>query len=727
MRRRLLRYTIVLAAIWFVYLLLANVWLNSALPERWINRQPERFQIHWGRGLSLWPGQVILWDVKLQGQANRIAWYGHADRARGRIAFWPLFAKTLRIPLATAGNAHVHVLEAAEALSPPAARPGGWTIQLDAVRTTSLRSLRLQDLRITGTGSAELGMVKTLRGGALEVTPSWLRFQHASAIDNQRTWLKDGQIEVHAAIARHRREEVPGLAQLRLFDGRLAVTGTTPGLLLRTDDNRWLAELFELDQPPSPTISAQPGRLDIALDVDRGQLRRGSRAALTLPLRYLQTGATESWHAEAGLDLAVADDDVRIRVTLPPPPGDSGRIDVDLSVAGRELPLDTAWREQLQRVSGQVLVDWHFQSLQWLDRALTRFPWLGFQGSGRVAGTLQVVHGQLAAGSRLEVPEIEARIDVLDNRFTGQGRAVAEVTADGAATRNTVQLQVDRFDMAPVDRPQTMFVQGRDLNLDLSGTGRLFEVRDSFAGRLRFADAVVPDLTVYNAYLPGDAVKLLGGGARIAGDLQLEHGGDVGKAELHVDSQLLRLELGDRRFSARVDLNARLKASDLAQRRFDLAGSTIHLANLQALDSQRPVNPNWWSRMTLDRGHLVWSRPWDLDAHLSAQAHSAAPLLALMTRRRHVPGWLHPVIDDGQVQLAGRLRMTQDRVLVDPLRISNERYDVAARFRVAAGKLAGHLLAQWRRLSVGIELGDDERDWHLHNAREWFEGARLPD
>lgn len=727
MRRHLLRYTIALATVWFAYLLLANLWLNSPLPDRWINRQPERFQIHWSSGLSLWPGQVILWNVKLQGQANRMAWYGHADRARGRIALWPLFGKTLRIPYATAGNAHVHILEAAQALPPPPARPGGWTIQLDAVRTTSLRSLRVQDLRISGTGSAQFGMIKTLRGGALEITPSWLRFQQASVVDDQRTWLKDGQIDAQATLTRHLRDEAHGLQRLRFLDGRLAASGTTPGLLLRTDDNRWLAELFELDQPPSPTVSAQPGRLDIALDIERGQLRSGGKAALTLPLRHLLPGATESWHAEAGLDLAVADDDVRVRITLPPPPGDSGRIDVDLSVAGRALPLDADWQEQLHRVSGQIGVDWHFQSLQWLERALARFPWLGFQGSGRVAGTLQVAQGQLAAGSRLEVPEIEARIDVLDNRFTGQGRAVAEVTADGDATRNTVTLQVDRFAMAPVAKPETVFVQGRDLSLDLSGTGRLFEVRDSFAGRLRFSDAVVPDLTVYNDYLPGDAVKLLGGGARIAGDLRLEHGGDVGSADLRVDSQLLRIELGDRQFSARVDIDARLKASDLAQRRFDLAGSTVHLANLQALDSERPVNPRWWSRMTLDRGHLVWSRPWDLDARMSAQAHSAAPLLALMTRRRHVPGWLQPVIDDGQVQLSGRLRMAQGRVLVDPLQISNDRYDVAARFRVAAGKLAGHLLAQWRRLSVGIELGNHEHDWHLHNAREWFEGARLPD
>ncbi len=727
MRRQLLRYTIVLATVWFVYLLLANIWLNSPLPERWINRQPERFQIHWSSGLSLWPGQLILWNVKLQGQANRIAWYGHADRVRGRIALLPLFGKTLRIPLATVGNAHVHVLEAGHALPPAPARPGGWTIRLDAVRTTSLRSLRLQDLRISGTGSAQFGLVKTLRGGALEVTPSWLRFPQASVIDDQRTWLRDGQIELHAAIARHRRDEAPGLERLRLLDGRVAVSGTTPGLVLRSEEDRWLAELFELDQAPSPTVAAQPGSLEVALDIERGQLRPGGRAALGLPLRGLQSGALQSWQAEAGLDLTVTDDDVRVHVALPPPPGDSGRIDVDLSVAGRELPLDQDWHEQLHRLSGQIQVDWHFQSLQWLDRALTRFPWLGFQGSGRVAGTVQVVQGQLAAGSRLEVPEIEARIDVLDNRFSGQGRAVAEVTADGEATRNTVQLRVDRFAMVPVGKPETVFVQGRDLTLDLSGTGRLFEVRDSFAGRLHFSDAVVPDLAVYNHYLPGDAVKLIGGGARIAGDLSLDHGGDVGSATLRVDSQLLRIELGDRRFAARVDIDARLKASDLARRRFDLAGSTVHLANLHALDTERPANPDWWARLGIDRGDLVWSRPWDLDAHLSARAHSAAPLLALMTRRRHVPGWLLAVIDDGQVQLAGRLRMAQGRVLVDPLQISNERYDVAARFRVAAGKLAGHLLAQWRRLSVGIELGNDDRDWHLHNAREWFEGASLPD
>lgn len=727
MRRQLLRYTQVLAATWLVYLTLANAWLNSPLPDRWINRQPERFQIHWDNGLSLWPGQVVLWNLKLQGQANRVRWYGHADRAHGRIALLPLFGKTLRIPSVRGNNTHVHILEADIALPPPPARPGGWTIRLDSAATDTLRSLRVQDVRIAGTGSAQVGLIKTLRGGDMELTPSRLRIEHAVAVDEHRTWLQDGDIDLQVALAGHRRDEAQGLDRLRFLDGRLSVRGATPGLVLRQDDSRWLAELFELGQTPGTTVMAQPGKLDVAIDIERGQLRPGGKANLRLPLQGLAINTPESWHAEAGLALSVAEDDIRVRMTLPPPPGDSGNIDVDLSLAGRALPMDSDWPEQLRRLSGQIDVDWHFQSLQWLDRALTRFPWLGFQGSGRVSGTLQLAQGGLAPGSRLEVPQIEARIDVLDNRFSGQGRAIAEVTGESGATRNRVQLHVDQFRMAPTDKPDSVFVQGRDLVLDLSGTGQLFEVRDSFSGRLHFSDAVVPDLGVYNHYLPGDAVTLLGGGARLAGDLSLDNGGDVGKARIRIDSQSLRIELGDRRFSTRLDIDARLSAADLAQRRFDLAGTTVHLANLQALDSQRPTNPDWWTRLNIARGELAWSRPWDLDAHLVAQAHSAAPLLSLMTRRRHMPAWLHPVVDDGQVQMSGRLRMTQGRVRVDPLQISNDRYDVSARFQVAARKLTGHLLAQWRRLSVGVELGAEERDWHLHNAREWFEGTRLAD
>ena len=52
------RLAVGVVAIYVLYLIAANVFLNSALGERAFNQRPERFQIHWTRAMSLYPGHV---------------------------------------------------------------------------------------------------------------------------------------------------------------------------------------------------------------------------------------------------------------------------------------------------------------------------------------------------------------------------------------------------------------------------------------------------------------------------------------------------------------------------------------------------------------------------------------------------------------------------------------------------------------------------------------------
>lgn len=67
LRHRLKRLAVVLLFLELVYLLGANLFLNSAAAGRWIHRKPGRLVVQWARGWTVFPGVVHLRDVRLRG------------------------------------------------------------------------------------------------------------------------------------------------------------------------------------------------------------------------------------------------------------------------------------------------------------------------------------------------------------------------------------------------------------------------------------------------------------------------------------------------------------------------------------------------------------------------------------------------------------------------------------------------------------------------------------
>jgi hypothetical protein len=167
--RRIVWLLVILSAL---YLVAANVFLNAGFAPGLINRKPDRFTLHWERGMSLYPGHVVLWQATFRGHARRIAWHAGADRVSGRIALWPLLRRELRVPHIWADNM-AFGLDLAHELEPAEPRPDGWILRFDRIATDSLREARWGSHTFTGTdGHAEFGMWKQLRGGALEIFPS---------------------------------------------------------------------------------------------------------------------------------------------------------------------------------------------------------------------------------------------------------------------------------------------------------------------------------------------------------------------------------------------------------------------------------------------------------------------------------------------------------------------------------------------------------------------------
>jgi hypothetical protein len=248
----------------------------------------------------------------------------------------------------------------------------------------------------------------------------------------------------------------------------------------------------------------------------------------------------------------------------------------------------------------------------------------------------------------------------------------------------------------------------------------VIEFRDSLRARLGFDRADVSDLLGFNRYLPGQALRFLGGRGQLSGDLQLDPAGKVGKGTLQVQARQAQLALNDLEFSGDVDVAAQLARAD-RDGEFVLDGSRLGLRNVKVSDPERASPGDWWADIRFERGRVQWGAPLRIDATATARLHDVSLLLALFTRNKDYPRWVLRLLDAGVVDASTRAVMRDGAIVLEDLSVSNDRFDLKARLRFADKRAQGALFLRWARLGLGLELKEGERKFHLLKAEEWFE------
>ena len=500
--RWLRRGLIVLAATYALYLMAGNAFLNTALGARALNAKPERFQMHWSSGRTWWPGRVSLRDVVLRGQSRRLVWEASAMRLEGRIALWPLLSRRLHVSDVRADEVHGGVRRVERDLVAPPARAGGWELQFDRIASASVRRAYFDGLLLEGDGTVQVGFYKQLQGGPMTLMPSVARFRKARLAYAGAEVVREADAQVRLAMDRHRRDEAAGIDKLLKTELAVALKGKTSGVDITIGP----------DGKGALRLVPGTGTADLDVMFARGRLAPGSRVRWSMPLGgHDATGTTR--RDALGLALAV-DRDIVVKATMPR--RDDGRmsLDADLTLRGNDVPL-RRFASLLPRASGHVVGDWHFSSLRWLSDMVAQAGWLSFDGAGDVHADVRIAGGRLAAGSRIAVPGVDAVAEVMGNRVRGRARAELQLDA-GAQDQPIPRLQVvmEHFQVASSKAPAAVYVQGRDLRLSVNAAGDPAQLRDTLEARVTFAGARVPDLRVYNAFLPSVQMRFDGGAAR---------------------------------------------------------------------------------------------------------------------------------------------------------------------------------------------------------------------
>ncbi|MCC4605726.1 hypothetical protein [Xanthomonas campestris] len=693
---------VVVLALYVLYLLAGNIYLNTPLFDASTNRQPHKFTMQTGPALTLFPGEVMAWNVRMRGQANRTVYVFHADRAHARIALLALFRREVRLPWLHATNVSAEVDRSDTPIPPPPRGNRGWTLRFDAITSNSIRSARLGKLLIAGNGHGKVGFLKQLKGGPSELFASEAGFEDAVVSYDGVQIFNGAQLDAQFQFPRHYRDQAPGLRKLGITQARLQLKASTVALKIDTG-----APHVDIRSGPSAA------RVEADIALANGALQPGSHAVWRLPL-MAGVGATDRGMLALQLDVA---QDIRVQARLPRDEDTGSELHADLRIAGRSIPFEQP-AQLLPRLSGQVQGRWKFESLNWIAELFVRKPWFQLEGGGLVEADLRLAQGRLTSGSSLDIPRVDAVAQVFDTRLAGVAHARGRID-DAATPQAHLDVRIPTFKAAPRDAPRQVLLDGRDLQLAMHGDAELARLRDTLKAQLRFSDAQVPDLTVYNRYLPGNNLRLLGGRGSLTGDVALNASGDVGSGHAHLRGQGAHLALAGVQMRGDAELQAQLQRADFKDKFFDLSGTRVRLRNMRV--GEDSADAGWWGELQVGAGTIQASAPFQLDADAALHMRDAAPLLSVFAQRSDYPRWVVGLLDSGQLDATGRVRWRKQQLTVDDLHAENQRLSLRARLALNDAQRRGDLYLRWGVLGAGIELDGKQRQWHLAGAREWYE------
>lgn len=692
------------------YLIAGNIFLNSPIGEWAINRKPEKFQLHWSHGVTWWPGYATLWNVKVNGHVRHVLWNAETPRGRARIAILPLFSKELNIPWIDAGVVSGVVERTEVDMPPPPYRPGGWTIRLEHIRSQQIEHARVVGLDVDLKGSADFGFAKQLRDGPWEILPSSFDLRDVRVRHDKHEFLHGGHFSGEFSIASHTHREIAGLATLKVTDARVRGEADIPAVAVDMDrDGRWHGRISD---------GGKTGRLAADLVWERGRFANGGHLDLEVPI--LAKSDVVQFEAAANVHARVEPGGYHLEADLPAQTNGPGSIRARLDYLHPDTPGLPEASEALRRTSGTLMLDWRFESLDWLGPLLVKTPWLRLQGDGRIDADLKLRSGKLEPGSRVDVPEVDVIALVAEHRFNGKAKAHGLISEGKSGPKAAVGFVLESFDIVADEKPDKVLASGSNLQIGLDSEGDLAHFREKLLASLKFGKAEVPDLRVLNVYLPANTVQFLGGSTALSSDLTLDESGQVTRGHVGLDGTGIQAEFGKIQLTTDLVLDAQLAGTDIKQRLFDLNNSSLKLSRVSVVDAGRTAGESWWANIELDGGRIVARRPLDIDAIVHTQMQDVGLLLALFTRHKDYPKWVLKLIDKGELKASGKLQMRDKTLTIDQLQAENDRLDVKARMRLGAAGTDGDLLIHWGLLSLGVQLEKGKHKFHLFEAKEWY-------
>lgn len=240
------RVVFVLVAVYGIYLVGANLILNTAVLDPVINKRPEKLLVEWQSGWSVVPGTVHVEGFRIRSQSKKVQWECRLDGGTFRLSILGFVRKTVRVrggrgsgfsfylrPRLDREGASIsdpgYLPEIEGLANPPDPAPEvlylprpkknkPWHIDLAGIRLDGAVDLWLDRLRVAGEGRIRGALDYQLRK-ALGVPPSIIELRNTAVTIDGKTLVKDVDLTVDATLAPFPPKGTKGLEILGHFAG----------------------------------------------------------------------------------------------------------------------------------------------------------------------------------------------------------------------------------------------------------------------------------------------------------------------------------------------------------------------------------------------------------------------------------------------------------------------------------------------------------------------------
>jgi hypothetical protein len=368
-------------------------------------------------------------------------------------------------------------------------------------------------------------------------------------------------------------------------------------------------------------------------------------------------------------------------------------------------------------------------SLAWISAFLGSQYESEFHGSSTIDGSLALSAGLPAPGTDVRVSSQELVVRLLDYVGQGDGLISLQVEEGGAAPDWRLELALadaqmrrrgeESASLHDVQLALDALVQ--DVTLDGSGD-------KPFALNLDIESARVSDMSVFNRYLPPDSpLRFAGGQARLAADVVLRH--DDAGGWLRLDSEGVELLADGQSLEADLQAELLLSGGVPAERRFEIAGSTLRLDGVRVIGQKADFDDTDWSaELRLENGEVTISEPVGLDLDAALRISDSRPIVALFSNQEGWrPDFLARMMTLEDIAGTGTVRMANQRMVIPGAQLTSDNAEAGLKGVYSPENSDGMLYFRYKKFEALLKVKDGKRNLDILNARRTFDAYAPPE
>ncbi|MEA3291578.1 MAG: hypothetical protein U9Q71_04645 [Pseudomonadota bacterium] len=375
-------------------------------------------------------------------------------------------------------------------------------------------------------------------------------------------------------------------------------------------------------------------------------------------------------------------------------------------------------KSAVRLASGEFRLRGEVSDIGFLNPMLGKIEGLRVGGGADLQARFLIDEGQPAVGSTLQLDSDKLSVNYLDYIAWGSGNLTGKVVETGS--RRLLRFDGGLSDVAISDtEDQQNHVQGAELRLLATGHGESFSAElEDLRVELEIPRAPIPDLRVYNGYLPPNAgVRLTGGRGDLNAKFLFQN--EQVSGEVSLAAPRVEVDVKGRPVVGGLSLHIPLKNGSPADMVFDVDAAMLRLDKLQILNGDVAAPP-WSGRAYVRRGRVKWKQPLALDAEVRLDMDDSGPLVYLFAPGKTRKNWIGEMLTIRDISGFARIAADDRSLVMNNLSITGDGLDLRAQLRFWNRQTEGMLYARLHKIAAAVELKKNEMDWKLIGAKKKY-------